>query len=474
MLSKDDQGDAQPGSVSNKEDVVGSAAHCLTPFNAFLTEHDYLGLSKAPSLPLAQNTQSVYSIGHDQCDREGAGLECGDTELRLGIGPVRPEDASPASHVAHGIQSMSHRQRLILEIDRQSIKGGDSGPSHPPCGTMFMNTAMELGQSFLPCIAPGRFGIPVSKVSTAPGKRSFIEMGSETHANSALASDFLTESVTQTKTASQFTVGPQLPMVASSLQGGLYTWSHSCSNVANWPSNLDASSISGNSYTSATNRSLVSLPAFKVPPALPAGNYSSLPRSTPASAVTLHSSPSSNGNVLLSRCSLHEDARLSKASVVGWPPVRSFRKNTLHSTAAPLANNASNASLHVLNHEDTSEAGEEQKIVSSRDILFVKAKLDGVRICRKVDLTSYNNYESLKSALQEMFQGFVCSDNAKLDLLQGKNYVLTHEDKDGDWMLVGDVPWPMFITTVKSLRIMRAVDAVGLGGKVFAKGELKT
>jgi auxin-responsive protein IAA len=27
------------------------------------------------------------------------------------------------------------------------------------------------------------------------------------------------------------------------------------------------------------------------------------------------------------------------------------------------------------------------------------------------------------------------------DILHGSEYVLTYEDKDGDWMLVGDVPW---------------------------------
>jgi auxin-responsive protein IAA len=27
------------------------------------------------------------------------------------------------------------------------------------------------------------------------------------------------------------------------------------------------------------------------------------------------------------------------------------------------------------------------------------------------------------------------------DLLNGSEFVLTYEDKDGDWMLVGDVPW---------------------------------
>lgn len=28
-----------------------------------------------------------------------------------------------------------------------------------------------------------------------------------------------------------------------------------------------------------------------------------------------------------------------------------------------------------------------------------------------------------------------------LDLANGVEYFLTYEDRDGDWMLVGDVPW---------------------------------
>ena len=33
------------------------------------------------------------------------------------------------------------------------------------------------------------------------------------------------------------------------------------------------------------------------------------------------------------------------------------------------------------------------------------------------------------------------SESSLRDLLHGSEYVLTYEDKDGDWMLVGDVPW---------------------------------
>ena len=33
------------------------------------------------------------------------------------------------------------------------------------------------------------------------------------------------------------------------------------------------------------------------------------------------------------------------------------------------------------------------------------------------------------------------NESKLVDLLSGSDYVPTYEDKDGDWMLVGDVPW---------------------------------
>lgn len=33
------------------------------------------------------------------------------------------------------------------------------------------------------------------------------------------------------------------------------------------------------------------------------------------------------------------------------------------------------------------------------------------------------------------------NESKLMDLLNGSDYVPTYEDKDGDWMLVGDVPW---------------------------------
>ncbi|KAL6960834.1 hypothetical protein U1Q18_038597 [Sarracenia purpurea var. burkii] len=124
----------------------------------------------------------------------------------------------------------------------------------------------------------------------------------------------------------------------------------------------------------------------------------------------------------------------AKAQVVGWPPIRSFRKNT-------LATSSRN------NDEVDGKPGP--------GTLFVKVSMDGAPYLRKVDLRLYSTYQELSSALEKMFSCFTigqCGSNgvpgkemlseSKLrDILHGSENVLTYEDKDGDWMLVGDVPW---------------------------------
>lgn len=35
----------------------------------------------------------------------------------------------------------------------------------------------------------------------------------------------------------------------------------------------------------------------------------------------------------------------------------------------------------------------------------------------------------------------ILSESKLRDHLHGSEYVLTYEDRDGDWMLVGEIPW---------------------------------
>ncbi|KAI5067386.1 hypothetical protein GOP47_0017914 [Adiantum capillus-veneris] len=133
-----------------------------------------------------------------------------------------------------------------------------------------------------------------------------------------------------------------------------------------------------------------------------------------------------------------------KGQAVGWPPIRSYRK---HNLAKPIE-------------------------------LYVKVNMDGMTVGRKVDLNAHSSYEGLLSALEEMFQPSSnggqgtsqsvggreshTNDCKQFRLLNGSDYVLTYEDQDGDWMLVGDVPWSMFVTMVRRLRITRGSEATGL------------
>ncbi|XP_058221989.1 auxin-responsive protein IAA9-like isoform X2 [Rhododendron vialii] len=158
----------------------------------------------------------------------------------------------------------------------------------------------------------------------------------------------------------------------------------------------------------------------------------------------------------------NSSAPATKAQVVGWPPIRSFRKNTLATTS-----------------KNTDEA--EGKAGSGA--LLVKVSMDGAPYLRKVDLKTYSAYQELSSALEKMFSCFTIgqygshgaagrerlSESKLKDLLHGSEYVLTYEDKDGDWMLVGDVPWEMFIDNCKRLRIMKSSDAIGLAPRAVEK-----
>ena len=101
-----------------------------------------------------------------------------------------------------------------------------------------------------------------------------------------------------------------------------------------------------------------------------------------------------------------------KVQVVGWPPVRSFRKNCLGA----------------------------KKTEKSETVLYVKVSMDGAPYLRKIDLNVYKGYPKLLQALEDMFK-FKVGVYSEREGYNGSEYVPTYEDKDGDWMLVGDVPW---------------------------------
>ncbi|XP_077218649.1 indole-3-acetic acid inducible 31 isoform X2 [Tasmannia lanceolata] len=109
---------------------------------------------------------------------------------------------------------------------------------------------------------------------------------------------------------------------------------------------------------------------------------------------------------------------------------------------------------HPENSSKSRSTLEENGNQRHQENFFVKVYMEGVPIGRKLDLFAHDGYAGLIRTLQLMFRTTIlCPDFAQLS---SNTHVLTYEDKEGDWMMVGDVPWEMFLTTVKRLKITRA------------------
>lgn len=74
-----------------------------------------------------------------------------------------------------------------------------------------------------------------------------------------------------------------------------------------------------------------------------------------------------------------------RAQVVGWPPVRSYRKNVI-----------------IIEKEKKKKKKTEKKEIVNYG-MYVKVSLDGAPYLRKIDLKLYQSYQQLLDALEDMF-----------------------------------------------------------------------
>ncbi|CAH8390483.1 unnamed protein product [Eruca vesicaria subsp. sativa] len=162
--------------------------------------------------------------------------------------------------------------------------------------------------------------------------------------------------------------------------------------------------------------------------------------------------------------SADSSAAASKGPVaIGWPPLRTYRINSL------VNNQAKSLATEDDIQKDTTKNGVKKDDVGFiKSSMLVKVTMDGVIIGRKIDLNALDSYEALAKTLEQMFFHTPSSVTTRCkgsELLDGSSeHIITYQDKDGDWMLVGDVPWQMFLGSVKRLRIMRRAGETG-GGK---------
>lgn len=148
------------------------------------------------------------------------------------------------------------------------------------------------------------------------------------------------------------------------------------------------------------------------------------------------------------------------APVVGWPPVRSFRRNL--AASKPSSSKEDGRGIKDGDFAVKVGGGDER---AGRKGLFVKINMDGVPIGRKVELKEHGSYADLSAAVDKLFRGLLAAQrdpavaaDGKLLAISGGEYTLVYEDDEGDRMLVGDVPWKMFIATAKRLRVLKSSD----------------
>lgn len=96
---------------------------------------------------------------------------------------------------------------------------------------------------------------------------------------------------------------------------------------------------------------------------------------------------------------LFEISRVAPAPVVGWPPIRSFRKN--------LASSSNSKQTDADLPNKTPTEGCKLKPESFRNDLYVKINMEGVPIGRKINLNAYDSYEKLSVAIDELFRGLL-------------------------------------------------------------------
>ncbi|PON67859.1 AUX/IAA protein [Parasponia andersonii] len=182
-------------------------------------------------------------------------------------------------------------------------------------------------------------------------------------------------------------------------------------------------------------------------------------------------------------CHKRVSTSASTGPVVGWPPVRSFRKNV-----AKYSSFSKSAATNI-SHYDYSSEQKDQVAQDDHDLnaegnninstdhhddpikpedhhKFVKINMEGVPIGRKVDLNAYDSYDKLSCAIDQLFRGLLAAqrdysasepmeETEDAKAVTNGECTLVYEDNEGDTMLVGDVPWQMFVSTAKRLRVLK-------------------
>ncbi|PPD79225.1 hypothetical protein GOBAR_DD23841 [Gossypium barbadense] len=99
------------------------------------------------------------------------------------------------------------------------------------------------------------------------------------------------------------------------------------------------------------------------------------------------------------------------------------------------------------NEEEDHKDQKKATFSTTEESIYVKVKMEGVAITRKIDIKLHQSYQSLTNSLITMF--------AKDKKCDEDDYILTYQDKEGDWLIAGDIPWQNFVRSVQRMEIVR-------------------
>ena len=136
----------------------------------------------------------------------------------------------------------------------------------------------------------------------------------------------------------------------------------------------------------------------------------------------------------------HKDFEEESLKLLGWPPINTWKKKQFHHQGH---------AGWITNDRNNNNNNNNNVIVGGRNSMYVKVKMEGVPIGRKVDLRLYHSYQLFTQNLLQMFARYQNS---------GKNstrFTILYQDREGDWMLAGDVPWKTFVETVQRIEIQK-------------------
>ncbi|XP_050364252.1 auxin-responsive protein IAA29 [Argentina anserina] len=143
-------------------------------------------------------------------------------------------------------------------------------------------------------------------------------------------------------------------------------------------------------------------------------------------------------------CSLIDTKDGEGDQVVGWPPIKSWRRKMFFSDHQHQGHG--HAHHDFQNHQHIVEKEND----GSGSPMYVKVKMDGVGILRKIDINLHHSYQTLRDSLITMFAIYKECENEDT-----ADFTVTYQDIHGHWLLAGDVPWQTFVESVQRLEIIR-------------------